>query len=113
MGLWREGSYAISPGPDGWPFAPGAWASFARADVAGAGTWQLRVTPLAAARNVSLALGDPTATVATFCAACVGASAGEMATYNVTLPGGPLSVTGGVLFLVPDGECVIDWFRLM
>jgi hypothetical protein len=124
MGLWHEGSYAISPGADSWAFAPGAWALYSRVDVAAATTWQLRITPLSASRNVTLSLGSPSAAaggtvLATFCAACSGAPAEVMGTYAVNLAGSdgddpsPLTVKGGQLFLVPDGECIIDWFRLL
>jgi hypothetical protein len=112
VGLWREGSFGISPGGNGWPFQPGAWAMFARTDTVAATVFQIRVTPLAADRTVGLAVGDPSSVVAVFSAAASGAPAATMATYNVTLPA-PLTVTGATVFLLPDGACVIDWFRLV
>ena len=113
VGLWREGSYAISPGASNWAFEAGAWASYLRAEAAaGATVLQLRVTPLDAARKVALAVGAPGNVVATFDAAAAGAPADVMATYNVSVSP-PLQVAPGqALFLLPDGGCVIDWFAL-
>jgi hypothetical protein len=117
VGLWREGSYAISPGAGGaggFPFQPGAWASYARTDADAATVFELRITPLSPTRTVSLAVGDPTSVVATFSAAQAGAPAGTMGTYNVSIAvGAPLTLNGALVFLLPDGECVIDWFRVV
>ena len=112
MGLWREGSYGISPGANSWAFEPGAWAMYARTDVSAVTVWQLRIDPMGLNRNVSLSLGSPKSIVATFCAACVAAPSGYLSTFNISLPG-PLTTTGGLLFLLPDGDCIIDWFRFM
>jgi hypothetical protein len=114
VGLWREGSYAISPGASSWPFDAGAWASYLRAEAAsGATVFQLRIDPRDAARTVALAVGSPSAVVATFTAAAAGAPAGVVGTYNTSLPAPLVVPAGAALFLLPDGECVIDWFALL
>jgi hypothetical protein len=105
QGLWREGSYAISPGRAAWPFAPGAWALYRRCDALNATRFSLRVKPLAAARTVALALGSPAGTVATFSAAAAAAPPDAMAVYDVPLDA-PLSAAGADLFLVFDGAAV-------
>lgn len=112
QGLWREGSYAISPGQNNWPFLPGAWALYRRCDIKGATVFQIRIQPLSTTRTVSLALNTPTNILATFSAQASAAPADVMAIYNVTLSA-PLTVVGGDLFLLPSGGCVIDWFRLL
>ena len=111
VGLWREGSYAISPGPKGWPFSAGAWALFRRVDVAGATRLRLRVQPVAGGLRVSLALGEPANVVATFDADAAGAAVGAMAVFEVPLAE-PLTVVGGLIFLLPSAACLIDWFML-
>jgi hypothetical protein len=77
VGLWREGSYGISPGPQGWPFAPGAWALFRRVDVQGATRLRLRVQPAARGLRVGLAMGDPSNVLATFDADAWGGRAAQ------------------------------------
>ena len=113
LGLWREGSYAISPGPKSWSFDAGAWAMYLRAEAAtGATVLGLRITPLEANRTVALAVGSPAGVVAVFDAAAAGAPPGVMALYNVTLAAPLLVPQGAALFLLPDGPCVIDFFSL-
>ncbi len=111
VGLWREGSYGISPGPGGWDFAPGAWALFRRVDAAGATRVVLRLAPQVAGLTVGIALGSPEGLVGAFSAAAAGAPLGVMAEYAVQLDQA-LTVQGGELFLVPSGKVVIDWFEL-
>jgi hypothetical protein len=113
VGLWREGSYGISPGAGGWAFAPGAWALYRRVDVAGARALRLRLAPLAPNLTVALALGTPEGLLATFDAEAAGAPRGVMGVYEVPLLGQALSVVGGELFLLPSGQCIIDWFQLV
>jgi hypothetical protein len=112
VGLWREGSYAITPGS--WTFDEGCWASYLRAEGAsGATVFQLRVAPLAVNRRVALAVGSPDAVVAVFDAAAAGAPPSVVATYNVSISP-PLQVpAGAAVFLVPDGGATIDWFALL
>ena len=112
QGLWREGSYAISPGPGGFAFAPGAWAVFRRCDLANATVLRIRLQPMDAARTVSLALGSPDNVLATFSAAESSAPAGSFGVYEVLL-GEQVSVSGGELFLLPNGNCIIDWFSVV
>ncbi len=111
VGLWREGSYGISPGPQGWDFAPGAWALYRRVDAVGAGRVVLRLAPLVAGLTVGLALGSPEGLVGTFSAAAAGAPLGVMAEYTVALDQA-VTVEGGELFLLPSGKVVIDWWQL-
>jgi hypothetical protein len=111
VGLWREGSYGISPGAKGWPFAPGAWAMYSRVDVANATRLRLRVRPAAAGLRVALALGAPDNVVATFDADAAGAVVGAMGVFDAPLAE-PLAVVGGRFFLLPSEGCVIDWFML-
>ena len=111
VGLWREGSFGISPGPHGWPFAPGAWAMFSRVDVANATRLRLRVQPAAPGLRVGLALGAPDNVVATFDADAAGAAVGVMGVFEVPLAE-PLAVAGGRFFLLPSKICVIDWWML-
>ena len=111
VGLWREGSFGISPGPHGWPFAPGAWAMFSRVDVANATRLRLRVQPAAPGLRVGLALGAPDNVVATFDADAAGAAVGVMGVFEVPLAE-PLAVAGGRFFLLPSEGCVIDWWML-
>ena len=112
VGLWREGSYGISPGTKDWPFAPGAWALYRRVDVAAATVFRIRVKPLAASLTVGVALGTPSGLLATFDAGKSGAVVGVMGTFDVVL-NEPLSVSGGAVFLLPSQGCVIDWFQLL
>jgi hypothetical protein len=111
VGLWREGSYGISPGPQGWAFAPGAWALYRRVDAVGAGRVVLRLAPLVAGLTVGVALGSPGGVVGTFSAAAAGAPLGVMATYVVQLDQA-VTVQGGELFLLPSDKVVIDWWQL-
>jgi hypothetical protein len=111
VGLWREGSYGISPGPQGWEFAPGAWALYRRVDAAGATRVVLRLAPLVAGLTVGLALGSPGGLLGTFSAAAAGAPLGVMAEYAVQLDQA-LTVQGGEVFLLPSGKVVIDWWQL-
>ena len=111
VGLWREGSYGISPGAGGWPFAAGAWALYRRVDVAGATRLRVRLQPRAAGLRVALALGAPANVLATFDADAAGAAVGVMAVFEVPLAQ-PLTVAGGLVFLLPSEGCVIDWFML-
>lgn len=111
QGLWREGSYAISGGASRWSFDAGAWALYRRVDLAGATTLQLRVAPLVAGRSIALAIGDPSSLIATWTAAA-GDALSTLATYNVSLAA-PLTVTGADLFILPSGDCIIDWVRFV
>ena len=111
QGLWREGSYAISGGAGRWSFDEGAWALYRRVDLAGATTLQLRVAPLVANRSITLAIGDPSSSIASWTAAA-GDALSTLVTYNVSLAA-PLTVTGADLFILPSGGCIIDWVRFV
>ena len=91
--------------------SPGAWALFRRVDVAGATRLRLRVQPVAGGLRVVLALGEPANVVATFDADAAGAAVGTMAVFEVPLAE-PLTVVGGLIFLLPSAACLIDWFML-
>lgn len=112
VGLWREGSYGISPGPQGWDFQPGAWALYRRVDVGGATRLALRVQPLVENLTIGIALGRPDGVVGLFSAASAGAPTGAMAVYTLPLTAA-LTVQGGEVFLLPSGKCVIDWWQLL
>ena len=109
VGLWREGSYGISPGPRNWAFAPGAWALYKRVDVDASTRFRIRVQPAAKGLVVALAVGEPGNVVATFNADDAGAAVGVMGVYEVPLAQ-PLTVVGGSFFVKPSEACVIDWW---
>lgn len=114
QGLWREGSFGISPGGQGWGFDPGAWALYRRVDIttAPATTFKARITPFTEKLTLGLALGSPDNVIATLSAQTAGAPIGVMRVYSVSLVS-PLSVVGGDVFLLPSEGCIIDWFQLV
>ena len=113
MGLWREGSYGISPGEKNWAFQVGAWAYYKRVDLFTVSVFQLRIKPLDTSRQVKLALGTPDNVVAIFDANKANAPPNAMGLYNVTMSNSPLTYMDTGLFLLPDGSCVIDYFVLL
>lgn len=112
-GLWHEGSYGISPGSSGWPFANNAWAMYHRVDVQGATVFQLAIIPLTSNRLVYLAVNNPSNIVATFNASVSNALPNTMGVYNSSITDYNAMQNNITVFLLPDGGCVIDYFRLL
>ena len=114
VGLWREGSYGISPGPGNWPFQQGAWALYKRVDVVGARAVRLRVGAVGGqGLQVSLAIGTPSGVVAVLALNASAAPAGVMGSHDIALAGAPLTLSGASVFLLPQSHVVIDWFQLL
>jgi len=113
VGLWREGSYAISPGPKNWAFQPGAWALYKRVDVTGATAVVLRVGAAKGSSGgltMSVALGTPDGVIANLALNATAAPVGVMGTFSIPLQGAPLTLSGANVFLLPQSQCIIDYF---